>query len=60
MVKARKLGVVTPLVYYVESEASSIYMERVAGRSVKEVLLAGGLDDGQVGLMVRDGAFLRP
>lgn len=43
MVKARKLGLAVPAVYYVEHEASTIFMEKVVGRSVKEILLAGNL-----------------
>lgn len=37
MVRARKLGVVTPVPYHVEMQAASIYMEFVKGSSVKEV-----------------------
>ena len=39
MVRARKLGVITPVPYHVEIQAASIYMEFVEGRSVKEVRL---------------------
>ena len=45
MVKARKLGALAPVVYCVEHEAATIYMEKVAGRSVKEAILSGSLDD---------------
>ena len=37
MVRARKLGVMTPVPYHVEMQAASIYMEFVKGSSVKEV-----------------------
>jgi TP53 regulating kinase and related kinases len=37
MVRARKLGVCTPVPYYTEVAAASIYMERIQGRSVKQV-----------------------
>ncbi len=42
-VKARKLGVRTPVVYYVEHEASTIYMEKVLGTSLKDLLLQSQL-----------------
>lgn len=38
MAKARKLGLRTPCLYHVEMQSSSIYMERIQGRSVKQVL----------------------
>jgi tRNA A-37 threonylcarbamoyl transferase component Bud32 len=41
--KARKLGVRTPVVYYVEHEASTIYMEKVLGTSLKDLLLQSQL-----------------
>lgn len=45
MVKARKLGALAPVVYCVEHEAATIYMEKVAGRQVKEAILSGSLDE---------------
>lgn len=45
IVKARKLGVHTPVVYYVEFGANVIYMEKVVGTSVKELLQTGKLSD---------------
>lgn len=45
IVKARKLGVHTPVVYYVEFGANVIYMEKIVGHSLKELLLAGKLSD---------------
>ncbi len=44
MARARKLGVLTPVPYFVELETSSIYMEKVDGVSVKHALLNGQLD----------------
>ena len=43
--RARKLGVPTPVLYFVEHEASTIYMELVQGCSVKAALLEGKLSD---------------
>ena len=43
--RARKLGVPTPVLYYVEHETSSIYMEKVEGMSVKAALQAWSLDE---------------
>ena len=47
MVRARKLGVMTPVPYYVEMQAASIYMEFVNGSSVKEVCCLGTVTDDQ-------------
>ncbi|KAK9840951.1 hypothetical protein WJX81_002223 [Elliptochloris bilobata] len=43
MLRARKLGVLTPCVLCVEHEASTIYFERVEGVSVKQALSSGAL-----------------
>ncbi len=43
ILKARKLGILTPAVYFAEPEASCIYMEKLDGRMLKEVLVSGGL-----------------
>ncbi|PRW58873.1 EKC KEOPS complex subunit bud32-like isoform X1 [Chlorella sorokiniana] len=43
MLKARKLGVHTPVVYHVDHATSSIYMERVQGHSLKTLLHGGQL-----------------
>eukprot|EP00884_Botryococcus_braunii_P013574 jgi/Botrbrau1/22217/Bobra.168_1s0048.1 len=45
IVKARKVGVRTPVVYYVEFEANAIYMEKVPGRSLKELMLSAKLSE---------------
>lgn len=45
MVKARKLGALAPVVYCVEQEAATIYMEKVAGSSVKDAILSGSLSE---------------
>ena len=43
MLRARKLGVLTPCVLCVEHEASTIYFERVDGTSVKHALSSSAL-----------------
>jgi len=68
MVKARKLGAWAPVVYCVEHDAATIYMEKVGGRSVKEAILSGDLGDtgltsllGQVGeavAVLHDGGLV--
>mmetsp|Transcript_18680 Transcript_18680/g.46418 ORF Transcript_18680/g.46418 Transcript_18680/m.46418 type:complete len:249 (-) Transcript_18680:101-847(-) len=45
IVRARKLGVVTPTLYYVDTQQSAIYMEYVAGRPLKDLIRAGMSDD---------------
>lgn len=45
IVRARKLGVPTPVLYLVEHEASAIYMEMVQGCSVKAALHKGKLSE---------------
>ena len=45
MVKARKLGCLAPVVYHVEHEAATIYMEAVQGRKVKDAISSGDLSD---------------
>ena len=41
MLKARKLGISTPVLFDVELEAGTIYMERVDGSSIKALLKQG-------------------
>lgn len=43
MLRARKLGVLTPCLLCVEHEASTIYFERVDGMSVKQALSSSAL-----------------
>jgi len=43
MLRARKLGVLTPVVYFVELDTNSIYMEKIAGHSIKHCLHTGSL-----------------
>jgi tRNA A-37 threonylcarbamoyl transferase component Bud32 len=45
MLRARKQGVPTPVVYFVEHQASAVYMELIQGCSVKAALHAGKLSD---------------
>lgn len=48
MLRARKSGVLTPVIYTVEHEAATIYMERIKGASVRDLLLSGNLStDGE-------------
>ncbi|GBF90632.1 hypothetical protein Rsub_03204 [Raphidocelis subcapitata] len=54
VLRARKAGVPTPALYYVELEASSIYMEKVEGRSVRHLLQDGLLDDAGVARVMAD------
>lgn len=44
MLRARKAGVPTPVLYCVEAESASIYMERIDGRSIRHLLHDGLLD----------------
>lgn len=41
IMRARKLGVVTPTLYYVDTHQSAIYMEHVEGRPLKDLIRAG-------------------
>ena len=43
MMRARKLGVITPTLYYVDTHQAAIYMERVDGASLKELIRAGAM-----------------
>ena len=45
MVKARKLGVLCPALYYVDLDMSALYMEHISGKSVKELLFTQALDE---------------
>lgn len=45
VLRARKAGVPTPVLYFVELESASIYMEHVAGRSLRHLLGDGLLDE---------------
>lgn len=48
MLRARKSGVLTPVIYSVEHEAATIYMERIEGVSVRDLLLSGNMNaDGE-------------
>mmetsp|Transcript_35898 Transcript_35898/g.85141 ORF Transcript_35898/g.85141 Transcript_35898/m.85141 type:complete len:142 (-) Transcript_35898:1160-1585(-) len=56
MLRARKMGIRTPVVYLVEHEAHTIYMEFVEGRSVKDTVRSDELPAEQTsGLMVQIG-----
>lgn len=43
MLRARKTGVLTPCIFFVENDAATIFMERIDGQSVRDVLLSGNL-----------------
>lgn len=45
MLRARKAGILTPVIYSVQHEAATIFMERVDGFTVKETLLSGTLSE---------------
>ena len=45
MLRARKQGVPTPVVYLVEHQASAVYMELIQGCTVKAALHGGKLSD---------------
>ena len=45
IMRARKLGVVTPTLYYVDTQQSSIFMEQVQGRPLKDLIRAGMSED---------------
>ena len=44
LLKARKLGILVPAIYFAEPEASTIYMEKLDAVTSKEALLPGRLD----------------
>lgn len=59
ILKARKLGVATPVLYFVEHEASSVYMERVQGGSLKEALHDSALTgEGEPRLLIVTGKIV--
>lgn len=43
MLRARKSGVLTPCIFFVENDAATIFMERIEGQSVRDILLLGNL-----------------
>ena len=43
MLRARKSGVLTPCIFFVEHEAATIFMEKIVGQSVRDILLSGNL-----------------
>lgn len=54
LIRSRKLGVLTPVLYYVDYNSNSLFLEKIEGRSVKEML-----SDGAVGLEQREDLFQR-
>ena len=48
ILRARKLGVPTPAVYYVDQQQSAIFMEKVRGRPLKELIREGGLSEARM------------
>ncbi|ORX90440.1 kinase-like protein [Basidiobolus meristosporus CBS 931.73] len=47
LLKCRKFGIDTPVVYFVDVENSTIFMEKVEGRTVREALLSSGTEDAE-------------
>ena len=45
LVRARRLGVPTPSLFYVDKRQNAIYMERVPGRPLKELIREGMSDE---------------
>ena len=43
MLRARKSGVLTPCIFFVQHDAATIFMERIEGQSVRDILLSGNL-----------------
>lgn len=43
ILKARKLGILTPAIYYVEPESSTIYMEKLDAKMLKDLLIPDAL-----------------
>ena len=43
MLKARKLGVRTPVLYHTDYQRAGIFMEHIAGTTVKQLLHSGSL-----------------
>ena len=59
MLRARKLGVPAPVVYHVDQDTSSIYMQRVPGHSLKAILQSSDLPEAeQIGLMKSLGSLI--
>lgn len=59
MLRARKLAVPAPVVYHVDQDTSSIYMERVPGHSLKTVLQSPDLNESeQIELMKQLGRLI--
>ena len=56
MLRARKSGVLTPCIFFVETDAATIFMERIEGQSVRDVLLSGSL--APPGMLASSSIFL--
>lgn len=54
LIKARKLGVRTPTLFHVDTETSSIYMERIEGHSVKALLRGDSLEADKTSLLMEE------
>lgn len=57
MLRARKLGVPTPVLYHMDAATACIYMERVQGHSVKTLLRGAEGTMSEAGESCRGGRF---
>ncbi|KAL3150614.1 hypothetical protein ABBQ32_000420 [Trebouxia sp. C0010 RCD-2024] len=53
MLRARKTGVLTPCIFFVENDAATIFMERIDGQSVRDVLLSGNLTPADIDALLQ-------
>ncbi|GMH42287.1 hypothetical protein BSKO_10206 [Bryopsis sp. KO-2023] len=54
MLRARKLGVLTPVLYLVDCDGGCLYMEKISGKSVKQILSEETLNDEQLEKLWKD------
>lgn len=45
MCRLRKVGLLVPAPYYVDADSSCLYMEKVAGAPLQQLLQQGSLDE---------------
>ena len=56
MLRARKAGILTPVIFSVQHDAATIFMERIDGITVKETLLSGAFTKEGNRLCIQIGA----